>query len=80
MESAHAVGHGVIKVAVPGGMLAVETFGSATEPVLAIHGISSQRRLWNWLRATAPDLSLIAPDLRGRGDSVGVVLIAAALS
>ncbi len=74
MESAHAVGHGVIKVAVPGGMLAVETFGSATEPVLAIHGISSQRRLWNWLRAAAPDLSLIAPDLRGRGDSVGVVL------
>jgi pimeloyl-ACP methyl ester carboxylesterase len=40
--------------------------------VLAIHGISSQRRLWNWLRAAAPGLSLVAPDLRGRGDSVGV--------
>ena len=43
-------------------------------PVLAIHGISSQRRLWNWLRAAAPDLSLVAPDLRGRGDSTGVTL------
>jgi pimeloyl-ACP methyl ester carboxylesterase len=59
-------------VQVPGGILAVERFRSRTEPVLAIHGISSQRRLWNWLRAAAPDLSLVAPDLRGRGDSVGV--------
>ena len=37
-----------------------------------IHGISSQRKLWNWLRAADPALSLIAPDLRGRGDSVSV--------
>jgi pimeloyl-ACP methyl ester carboxylesterase len=59
-------------VEVPGGMLAVELPRSETEPVLAIHGISSQRRLWNWLRASAPGLSLIAPDLRGRGDSVEV--------
>ena len=57
---------------VPGGTLAVEQFRSGTEPVLAIHGISSQRRLWNWLRDVAPALSLVAPDLRGRGDSVGV--------
>jgi pimeloyl-ACP methyl ester carboxylesterase len=40
--------------------------------VLAIHGLSSNRRLWNWLRAEAPELSLIAPDLRGRGGSVAV--------
>ena len=73
MASAHAPGE-VTWVEVPGGRLAVETFGSDTEPVLAIHGISSQRKLWNWLRAAAPDLSLIAPDLRGRGDSVGVTL------
>jgi len=59
-------------VDVPGGLLAVETFASATEPVLAIHGVSSQRRLWNWLRAAEPGFSLVAPDLRGRGDSVGV--------
>ncbi|MHB8450296.1 MAG: alpha/beta fold hydrolase [Mycobacteriales bacterium] len=59
-------------VDVPGGRLGVEVVSGATEPVLAIHGISSQRRLWDWLRIEAPELSLVAPDLRGRGDSVGV--------
>ena|ERR1022692_2211147 len=44
-------------IEVPGGTLAVERFRSGTEPVLAIHGISSQRRLWNWLRAAAPGLT-----------------------
>src|SRR5580658_1786564 len=72
MSSARDPGAEVIAVEVPGGALAVEVIISGTEPVLAVHGISSQRRLWNWLRAAAPDLSLIAPDLRGRGDSVGV--------
>jgi pimeloyl-ACP methyl ester carboxylesterase len=65
----------VIAVEVPGGHLAAEylTAGSGSaRPVLAIHGISSQRKLWNWLRAELPGLSLIAPDLRGRGGSVGV--------
>jgi pimeloyl-ACP methyl ester carboxylesterase len=62
----------VIAVPVPGGELAVEHVIARTEPVLAIHGISSQRKLWNWLRARRPGLSLIAPDLRGQGDSVGV--------
>ena len=65
-------GNEAARIAVPGGTLTVEVTRSATDPVLAIHGISSQRKLWNWLRATAPELSLIAPDLRGRGDSVGV--------
>src|SRR5690348_1682295 len=73
MASARGPGE-VTWVEVPGGRLAVEMIRSSTEPVLAIHGISSQRKLWNWLRAAAPDLSLIAPDLRGRGDSVGVTL------
>jgi pimeloyl-ACP methyl ester carboxylesterase len=62
----------VIDVAVPGGDLAVELIEGGTEPVLAVHGISSQRKVWHWLRAAMPDLSLIAPDLRGRGDSVGI--------
>src|ERR1700758_5302191 len=62
----------VITVDVPGGALAVEHVTAGTGPVLAVHGISSQRKLWNWLRAERPDLSLIAPDLRGRGDSVAV--------
>jgi pimeloyl-ACP methyl ester carboxylesterase len=59
-------------VAVPGGDLAVELLPGASDPVLAIHGLSSNRRLWNWLRAEGPELSLVAPDLRGRGDSVAV--------
>jgi cephalosporin-C deacetylase-like acetyl esterase len=40
--------------------------------VLAIHGVSSQRRLWNWLHFQAPELTLVAPDLRGRDDSVTI--------
>jgi pimeloyl-ACP methyl ester carboxylesterase len=59
-------------VPVDGGELAVELIEGSTPPVLAVHGISSQRRLWLWLRSVAPELNLIAPDLRGRGDSVGL--------
>jgi pimeloyl-ACP methyl ester carboxylesterase len=59
-------------VPVAGGSLAVEVLEGTTEPVLAIHGISSHRRLWNWLRAESPHLTLVAPDLRGRADSFDV--------
>lgn len=59
-------------VDVPGGALAYEVMAGTSEPVLAVHGISSQRRLWSWLHAEAPDLTLVAPDLRGRADSVAV--------
>jgi pimeloyl-ACP methyl ester carboxylesterase len=62
----------VTQVAVLGGALEVEAFHGATTAVLAIHGIGSQRRQWNWLRAACPELTLITPDLRGRGGSVGV--------
>lgn len=62
----------VVSVPVRGGDLAVEVVDGSTAPVLAVHGISSTRRLWDWLRAELPELSLIAPDLRGRGDSVDV--------
>jgi hypothetical protein len=55
----------VTGIEVPGGTLAVELFRASTEPVLAVHGISSQRRLWNWLRAASPGLSLIAEALAG---------------
>ena len=53
MASADAPGRQVTGVEVPGGSLAIEVFSSAAEPVLAIHGLSSQRRLWNWLIAEA---------------------------
>ena len=62
----------VVSVPVSGGELAVEVVEGSTAPVLAVHGISSTRRLWDWLRVEAPELSLVAPDLRGRGDSVDV--------
>ena len=62
----------VVSVPVPGGELAVEVTSAASDPVLAVHGVSSTRRLWDWLRVEAPELSLVAPDLRGRGDSIGV--------
>ena len=59
-------------VDVPGGALAYEVIAGTSEPVLAVHGISSHRRLWAWLHAEAPDLTLVAPDLRGRADSIDV--------
>jgi pimeloyl-ACP methyl ester carboxylesterase len=60
------------QVPVAGGTLAVEVHDGSTRPVLAIHGISSQRRLWDWLLVESPHLHLVAPDLRGRGDSIDV--------
>lgn len=57
---------------VTGGQLAVEVTQGDTAPILCVHGISSQRRLWDWLRAADPGLSLVMPDLRGRGDSIDV--------
>lgn len=38
-----------------------------SDPVLAIHGVSSTSRLWTWLHEAAPWAALIAPDLPGRG-------------
>jgi pimeloyl-ACP methyl ester carboxylesterase len=61
-----------VAVPVPGGDLAVEVRDSDSAPVLAVHGVSSNARLWNWLAAEAPELTLVAPDLRGRGASVAV--------
>ncbi|USX48902.1 alpha/beta fold hydrolase [Lentzea sp. HUAS12] len=57
-------------VPVEGGDLAVETHDGDTVPVLAIHGVSGSRKLWN--RVAAHGFSLITPDLRGRGDSSDV--------
>ncbi|HWD03753.1 MAG TPA: alpha/beta hydrolase [Amycolatopsis sp.] len=61
-----------VPVAVEGGELAVEVVVSTSAPVLAVHGITSNRKLWNWVRAEAPDLSLVMPDLRGRAGSFAV--------
>ncbi len=38
-------------------------------PVLAVHGVTASHRSWDAVAAAAPDLDIIAPDLRGRGHS-----------
>jgi pimeloyl-ACP methyl ester carboxylesterase len=40
--------------------------------VVAIHGISSTHLLWQWSAVAAPNVRIVAPDLRGRGSSVDV--------
>jgi pimeloyl-ACP methyl ester carboxylesterase len=49
------------------GPFEVLTRPGTTEPVLAVHGVSSNNRLWSWVLDAAPEVSLIAPDLAGRG-------------
>ncbi|ANY09232.1 alpha/beta fold hydrolase [Pseudonocardia sp. HH130630-07] len=49
------------------GPMYVTRWDGASEPVLAVHGVSSTGLLWRWLHDAAPDLTLIAPDLAGRG-------------
>ena len=57
-------------VPVRGGELAVGVWGPDTAPtVLAIHGITASHRAWALLGCLAPELRIIAPDLRGRGRS-----------
>jgi pimeloyl-ACP methyl ester carboxylesterase len=43
-----------------------------SDPVLAIHGVSSNNRLWGWLHDAAPWATLVAPDLPGRGDAAAL--------
>lgn len=42
---------------------------SRTIPVLAVHGVTATHRSWFAVAEAAPDLDLVAPDLRGRGAS-----------
>lgn len=56
----------------PTGPLSVATWAAESTPVLAVHGISSNSRLWHWLADVAPGITLVAPDLAGRGDSPAV--------
>ncbi|GGN16461.1 hypothetical protein GCM10011609_66620 [Lentzea pudingi] len=55
-------------VPVAGGDLFVEVHDGDTAPVLAIHGVSGSRKLWNWV--AAHNFRLVAPDLRGRAYTV----------
>ncbi len=58
-------------VPVTGGSLHVGRWGDADRVVVAAHGITGNHRSWQAVaRALGPDVSLVAPDLRGRGLSV----------
>ncbi|MEO7572484.1 MAG: alpha/beta hydrolase [Acidimicrobiales bacterium] len=57
-------------VPVTGGPLHVGRWGDGDQIVVAAHGITGNHRSWQGVaRALGPDVSLVAPDLRGRGDS-----------
>jgi pimeloyl-ACP methyl ester carboxylesterase len=55
-------------VPVSGGSLHVGRWGDGDKVVVAAHGITGNHQSWRGVaRALEPDVSLIAPDLRGRG-------------
>jgi pimeloyl-ACP methyl ester carboxylesterase len=55
-------------VPVSGGSLHVGRWGEGDRVVVAAHGITGNHRSWQAVaRALGPDVSLVAPDLRGRG-------------
>ena len=58
---------------VPGGLLHAGRWlpdGGPTEvPVLAVHGVTATHLSWFAVAESAPDLDIVAPDLRGRGGS-----------
>jgi pimeloyl-ACP methyl ester carboxylesterase len=61
------------RVAVDGGDLAVARWGDRGPVVVAAHGITASHLAWAAVGDhVANELTLIAPDLRGRGDSGGL--------
>jgi lipase len=57
-------------VPVSGGSLHVGRWGDGDRVVVAAHGITGNHRSWQAVaRALGPDVSLVTPDLRGRGQS-----------
>jgi lipase len=61
-------------VPVAGGSLAVFRFGGPAErTIVAVHGITANSQTWSLLaRTLAPEVSVLAVDLRGRGASAGL--------
>src|ERR1044072_5747429 len=57
-------------VPVSGGSLHVGRWGAGAQIVVAAHGITGNHRSWQGVaRALPAGVSLVAPDLRGRGSS-----------
>lgn len=62
-----------LDVPVDGGTLAAFQWGDGDEVVLAPHGITANHASFQLVaEALDPSLRLVAPDLRGRGDSAGL--------
>lgn len=57
------------KVPVPGGELTVARWGDGPVTVVAVHGISASHRAWSAVAEHLEHITLVAPDLRGRGAS-----------
>jgi len=65
----------IVEVPVSGGMLVAGIWNEgAGRPVLAFHGISASHVSWRAVaRALGPHRTFLAPDLRGRGGSRGLI-------
>jgi pimeloyl-ACP methyl ester carboxylesterase len=62
--------YSTFEVDVPGGSLHVGRWGTGPKVAIAAHGITSNHRSWQTVARHLPDdVSLVAPDLRGRGRS-----------
>jgi pimeloyl-ACP methyl ester carboxylesterase len=62
--------YAALDVPVAGGDLHVGRWGDGPIVVVAAHGITGNHRSWQGVaRALGPDVTLLAPDLRGRGRS-----------
>jgi lipase len=65
--------YSTIDAPVPGGLLHAgrwsPTGGAADVPVLAVHGVTATHLSWFAVAESAPELDIVAPDLRGRGGS-----------
>ncbi|MFB3979234.1 alpha/beta hydrolase [Microbacterium proteolyticum] len=61
-------------VAVAGGTLHAGEWHPDADgaPWLLVHGVTASHRAWSWVAEAAPNLRLIAPDLRGRGRSADI--------
>ncbi|MDQ3662788.1 MAG: alpha/beta hydrolase [Actinomycetota bacterium] len=59
----------LMQVPVRGGELTVARWGSGPLTVVAVHGISASHRAWSAVAEHLDGITLVAPDLRGRGAS-----------
>jgi len=62
----------MVAVQVPGGELRVARWGSGNPVVVAVHGITASHVAWRAVLQHLDGITVLAPDLRGRGGSAHV--------